>query len=714
MTAIFKRDFLSGLRNVTGFLFMALMMFFTSLYFFVYDIMQGSPDMTGAMTGSTLILIVGIPVLCMRSLSDERRTRTDQLLLTSPVSIGRIVLGKYLSLLGLFAIPMAIVCLFPLVMLTAGKPDLRLSYAAILAFFFYGAACIAICLFVSSITESQVIAAVLSAGILIMGYFMPGLKSLVSQEGNLITKVLTVFDMSTPFERTIGGTFELASYVYYLSVIVFFLFLTVQSIQKRRYQVSLKHITAGAYSLSAVAVFLAILVFVNLIFSMLPEKYRSFDITKSRLNTLTSQTVDFISKLDRDVTLYVLNNENNKDETVDRTLRQYGDISEHISIEYVDPTANPKFTTKYTQEPVYAGSVIVTSGDISKVIQADELYRYEVNYQTYSYEETGYDAEGQLTSAIQYVTEDQHAKVYALQGHGEQELDPLVSDVIKKANFEQDSVSLVAEDAVPEDCSLLMINGAEKDLSEDDAKKISAYLEKGGKLLVTLNSAVDGQTHLEGLLSDYGIKVVDGVVVEKDENRIYAQNPLYLLPGIEYDSITESVSDGYVFMPYTKGMTAESAGDVTVTPLLTTSADSFARADLEGNNSSEFSEGDTEGPFDVGVKAVKGKAGEGEDASAGTVDPGTMVVVYGSESLFTSNADSVVAGFNQALFSGTLGAMVSEDNSSLISIPVKEYDSERLLFSTGTASLWLLGLVVLLPLALVITGVIIWNRRRKL
>lgn len=724
MTAIFKRDFLSGLRNVTGFLFMALMMFFTSLYFYVYDILQGSPDMTNALTGATFILIIGIPVLCMRSLADERRTRTDQLLLTSPVSIGRIVLGKYFSLLALFAIPMGVVCLFPLVMLTAGTPDFRLSYAAILAFFFYGAACIAVCLFISSITESQVIAAVLSAGLLIIGFFMPAIKSLVSQDGNLITKILSVFDMASPFEDTIRGTFELSSYVYYLSVIAFFLFLTVQSIQKRRYQVSLKHITAGAYSVSAIAVFLAILVFVNLIVSMVPEKYRSFDITKSRLNTLTGDTEDFISALDKDVTLYVINNENNKDETVDRTLNQYKELSKHITVEYVDPTANPKFAAKYTEDPVYAGSIIVTTGDISKVIQADELYRYEANYQTYSYEETGYDAEGQITSAIQYVTEENHAKVYELQGHGEAPLTSPFSDIITKANFVCESVSLVTEEAVPDDCSLLVINGAQKDLSEDDVKKISDYLANNGKLLVMLDAMSDNLTHLDGLLSNYGITVVDGVVVEKDESKIYAQNPLYLLPEIEYDAVTEKASDGYVFIPYAKGMTGESSGDVTVTPLLVTSDDAFARPDLEGNNSIDFTEGDVEGPFDLGVKAVKNVSGASDDNGSSDADSseegessgtsGSMVVAYGSSSLFTADVDSVVAGYNQALFSGTLAAMVTEDDSTLISIPVKEYDSATLLFSTGTASLWLLGLVVLLPFALVVVGIVIWSRRRKL
>ncbi len=723
MRAILKRDFLSGMRNVTGFLFMALIIFFTALYFFVYNIMNGVPDMSNAMMGATFILIIGVPVLTMRALADERRTRTDQLLLTSPVSVGKIVLGKYFSLLLIFAISMAVVCLFPLVMLTAGTPDLRLSYVSIIAFFFYGAACIAVCLFVSSLTESQVISAVLSAGLLIISYFMPAIISLVSANENILTKALSVFDMSSPIEKTVGGTLELSSFVYYVSVIIFFLFLTVQSIQKRRYQVSIRHIAAGAYSLSAVAVLAAILVFVNLIFGMIPEKYRSFDITSGKLHTLTQDTIDFISGLDQDVNLYVINNEKNKDENVDRTLNQYKELSDHIKVEYVDPTTNPKFTTQYTQDPVYTGSVIVAANDISRVVNADELYQYEANYQTYSYEETGYDAEGQLTSAIQYVTGDDHPTIYELQGHGEAELDSAFRDIIAKANFEMNNVNLVGVDAVPDDCAMLLINGAQNDISEDDAKKIKTYLEGGGNMLVTLSAMVDATPNLNGVLSDYNITTVDGVIIEGDESRIYAQSPLYLLPEIQYDTVTEKVSDGYIFMPYCKGMMTTSTEDVTVTPLLSTTASSFARADIETNDSIDPSESDTMGPFNVGVKAVKGGASdsgnegaaEGDAAAADSGDAsGSTVIVYGCSEVFTTDTDAVVSGYNQGLFAGSLAALVTEETGDLISIPAKSYNTTTLLFSTGTASLWMLGLVVMLPLCLIVVGVVIWSRRRKL
>ena len=176
-----------------------------------------------------------IPILSMRILADEKKQKTDQLILTAPVSVGKIVLGKYFAMAAIFLIPVAGMCIFPLFLSRFGTVPMAESYAAILAFALYGLTCMAVGILVSSFTESQVIAAVLSFAILFITYMMQGIESLISQTGNVVTKFLSIFDFQTRFSDMVNGVFDITSVIYFVSVIALLLFLTTQSILKRRW-----------------------------------------------------------------------------------------------------------------------------------------------------------------------------------------------------------------------------------------------------------------------------------------------------------------------------------------------------------------------------------------------------------------------------------------------------------------------------------------------
>ena len=223
----------------------------------------------------------------MRIISEEQRNKTDQLLYTAPVSVGSIVMGKYLAMLTVFLIPVAVICFFPLIMAEYGTVHMMSSYLAILAYFLVGASFIAVGMFISSVTESQIIAAVISFAILLLSYFMDALASLISAtpitsligliillvvlcmvyyfltrnvmaagiafgaglvimliiyfidntlfEGVMIT-VLTSFNLTSSANNLMQmGILDLTEIVYYVTVIAFFIFITVQSIQKKRW-----------------------------------------------------------------------------------------------------------------------------------------------------------------------------------------------------------------------------------------------------------------------------------------------------------------------------------------------------------------------------------------------------------------------------------------------------------------------------------------------
>lgn len=703
MKAIYQRELKAYFHSFLGALFIGTMLFLLGIYFSVYNLFMGYPHISYALSSIVFLFLISVPVLTMRILAEERHQKTDQLILTAPVSVGGIVIGKFLALATVFAIPTAVICTYPLILSLWGTISFGESYLAILGFFLYGLACIAIGVFVSSLTESQVIAAVITFGILFLGYVMSGLCNMISQTGNLLTKFLSAFDMVNRFERFLNGSLQLTGILYFLSVIALFLVFTVQSVQKRRYQVSSKALGMGVYSSGVILISAAILVLVNFFAAELPSKYTVFDVTADRLYSLTDETRKMISELEEDVNIYVLAREAQADATLDTTLKNYADLSSRIKISYVDPAVNPKFFTKYTDENITSNSVIVESGKRSKVINYNNIYQSEFDYATYSSTVTGYDGEGQITSAIAYVTTDEMPNLYMLEGHGELSFESEFTAAIEKANIDYETINLLQYDAVPDDAQCVLLYAPTQDLSDDDTEKLLAYMEKGGDVIFISTYTGKELPNFNRLLDFYGIQVTDGLVIEAD-NRHYYQDPFYLFPEITYDEITANVMGGgsYVFIPYAQGITATGKEDVETTGFLVTSEKSYARSDIEAGGEYAKKDGDLDGPFYVGVKCEK-TLGEEETSTA---------VIYSSEYLFTENADEIVSGTNLKLFAGTLGSLMPQSGSR-VSIPVKSYEISYLAIPQSNMALLALTTVVIIPFGVLIAGFIVWFRRRR-
>ncbi len=287
MKAIYKRELKSYFDSMIGYVFIAFVIAFVGIYFMAYNMFGGYPFFSYALSGSTLIMLLAVPVLTMRSFADERKTKTDQLLLTSPVSLTGIVMGKYLAMMTVFAVPMAVLCVCPLIIKAHGNASLGTDYAAMLAFYLMCGAFIAMGMFISSLTESQIIAAVGTFALMLVLYlwdslmqFLPtsatgtvvGLVIIVtvlalivyamtkswtaagivevlglvvlavlyvtkkslfdSGLGNLLSKL----NILTPFNHFVNDqVFDVTGLIGYLSLIFVFVFLTIQSLSKRRW-----------------------------------------------------------------------------------------------------------------------------------------------------------------------------------------------------------------------------------------------------------------------------------------------------------------------------------------------------------------------------------------------------------------------------------------------------------------------------------------------
>lgn len=286
MTAVLKHELSNYFHSLTAYIFGAFLLAFVGIGAMFYNIQQAVANFEYVLSFVSIVFVVLVPVLTMRIIAEERKQKTDQLLYSLPITATQIVAGKYLALLVVFLVPLCIVSVYPLIFAQYGEVYLLTSYGSIAAFFLMGAALIAIGTFISSLTENQGIAAGIAIPVILLNYYSVSLAEYVSSTAlgsavalcvlavllGLVIRFLTknenlaygvslvlimavcviyfidntVFEGLLPdimtklslFERFytfVYGVFDLTAIVYYLTVIIFFLFLTVQSLEKRRY-----------------------------------------------------------------------------------------------------------------------------------------------------------------------------------------------------------------------------------------------------------------------------------------------------------------------------------------------------------------------------------------------------------------------------------------------------------------------------------------------
>ena len=233
MTAIYKRELSSYFNSMIGYVFVAVLIFFTGIYFMAYNLYNGLPQFSYTLYSLMSILLITIPILTMKSMAEERHSRTDQLLLTSPVTLTGVVLGKYFAMVTVFLIPVALMAFCPLIIAMNGEARLLSDYAALFAFFLMGCVFLAIGMFLSSLTESQIISAVSTFAVLLILYLWDDLTGfLPSALGDL----LSAFSVTQTFYNFVQySMFDLGGVVLYLSLAGLFVFLTIQGLQKRRW-----------------------------------------------------------------------------------------------------------------------------------------------------------------------------------------------------------------------------------------------------------------------------------------------------------------------------------------------------------------------------------------------------------------------------------------------------------------------------------------------
>lgn len=286
MLAIYKKEVKGFLTSMVGYVFIAFLLVVCGIYFTAYHLQGMYPYFAYTLQAVQFVFLIAVPILTMRILAEERRQKTDQLLLTAPISVTEMILGKYLALVTVYLIPVGILCCYPLILTQFGNVALPEAYIALLGFFLLGCSFLSIGLYLSSVTESQVIAAVATFLVLFVSYVSEGVASFFPETASasfyvlivlglivaavicqmlgspvialgvgvvsvgalvvlyatnasvfegMIQNIINVFNLSGHSEDFANGILNLSDVAYYLSVIGVFLFLSVQSIQKRRW-----------------------------------------------------------------------------------------------------------------------------------------------------------------------------------------------------------------------------------------------------------------------------------------------------------------------------------------------------------------------------------------------------------------------------------------------------------------------------------------------
>lgn len=413
------------------------------------------------------------------------------------------------------------------------------------------------------------------------------------------------------------------------------------------------------------------------------------------------ETKTFLAGMTEDATIYVLAEEDKGDADLQKTLERMEDQTGHVKVKYVSPSKNPNFYQQYTTQNPSSGSLIVEGAKRSTVVDYGDIYVYEMNYSTYSYDVTGYDGEGQIISALAFVTSDDPPKFYEVGGHGELALEDKFVKAIEKENISREQLMLYSVDEIPEDAQGLILNAPTSDFSKEDVDKVISYLEKGGNALI-VTTLTDGEmTNFQGILDFYGIEDAGGTIVETDREYYY-QNPYYLVPMIKQSDVTAPLENGLVFAPFARGLLYdEEDTKIIYKPLLTTSDSAFSKSLVNESTGYEKEEGDIDGPFAIALEVEKSVADDGISSAC----------VVGGESLFTTVADDVAPGNNVKLFAGMISALA--DHESPVAVPVKSLMMTNLVFKAQTILVVSVLCVIVLPLAALVTGLVIWLRRRR-
>ncbi|MCX7841838.1 MAG: Gldg family protein [Clostridia bacterium] len=478
--------------------------------------------------------------------------------------------------------------------------------------------------------------------------------------------------------------------------------------------INMKSLKYGSLSLVMVVAFIAIAVVVNLMVGAIQDKglvNLKLDLTTDKLYSIGDTSKEILKKLDKDVEIFGLfdigdMNSNERLKQIKEVLSQYEKFP-RVKVTYLDPDKNPGLIKQIDPtglKDIDKGDFVVKSGNKVRKLSGDEIIKTNYNPQTGQPMGMSFVGEQGFTGAIKYVTSDKTPVVYFTQGHGEGTVEREYSNLknqLETNNYEVKSINLMTSEKVPEDAEILMIASPKADMSPQERDRIKEYLKNGGKAVFLFDSLENDVkfSEFEALLAEYNVGINYDKVKENDDRRYFPKNPYAVVLDVPKSSVIPIDYQLLLANSRSLNILKNQKEYMTVTTLIKTSQTAV------GEQIDKSRGKDIAGPLELGV-AVENKGG---------AKPSRILVL--GNAYFISDEARMQYGqyfqYGHNFFTLSLNWLMDKKNEVVIS--PKSYDMPKMnITSAAQAGMLALIVVILLPLAILGTGMFVWMRRRHL
>lgn len=457
----------------------------------------------------------------------------------------------------------------------------------------------------------------------------------------------------------------------------------------------------GIFYLLLILLSLTVAILANLVMEALPAKLTQQNMNAAGVLELSSETETFLSAMPQDATIYWIVQGGREDNYIQRLLDRFEDSTDRITVEKIDPVQQPRFASQYTNQQVTQNSLIVVNGTKSRFIGYGDIYLQETSGSTVS--AATFQGEGQLLSALHYVTSAQDITIGVLTGHGETQLPAGITTALTAQNYRLETLDLVASGSVPEHIAAVLVYGVTTDLPTADARILADYLNAGGNLLL-LSTWLDATTPNWNTITDaYGMAAQEAIIVEGQADNHISDYPYYLLPAIASHPVTQplSLTGLRVLMPLSQALTIREdlPEGLTVQPLLKTSTAAYGKTAGFAMQTTEREDSDLRGPFLLGAVSER---------NTGTAQ--STMIWFPSGYLLEDNIDTTVSGGNSQLLIGSIQYL---SGSSDVTVPGKTLGGGKLLVNTTERAILSIVMMVVLPLGILAAGIVTVRRRKR-
>lgn len=485
----------------------------------------------------------------------------------------------------------------------------------------------------------------------------------------------------------------------------------------------------GAYSVGMTALVIAVVIVFNLIVGQIPEAFRNVDVSSTNIYEISDTTTDLMNGLDSEVDMTVLAVKDETDERITTFLSKYESLSDQIHVEWIDPVLHPTALTEYDTTE---NTIVVSCPDTGKTttVSFDDILVMD-DYSYYYYGNTSYtefDGEGQLTGAVNYVTNETNHTIYQTTGHGESTLSTTITDLMEKNSYTLSEVNLLMTTSIPDDCDLLLMYAPAADLSEDEAQMLGAYLDGGGKVLVLMGDTDASELpNLYGVLETYGITAADGYIA--DPGRCYQGNYYYIFPELSVSGeLADGIESQMVLLTYARGLnlTDPARDTIAVTSFMASSDQAYAVSEdaqeqgsytlgavatetissSEDTGSSETDSSDSDSAAADSENADSADSGSSDDQEE---KEARLTVISAGSLIDQSITDTFPQLENTQIFMNAVTA--NFEGVQNLSIAAKSLNVEY--NTVQHAGLFSFIVIFGIPAVILIAGFTVWFRRRK-